>query len=374
MKWLKNSLLVPLFILALILGACSFDNTEKEVTPETPEETEEPENMEEVTHPSGDLAPLEKRTKVVIAEDGAASGAGFYIATEKGYFEDYNIEVEFAQFSNSDDMLPALAAGEVDIAGGVSTASFFNAIAQGIDVKIIADKGHNEPGESYFTFVIGNHMVDEIKEYADFKGKKIGVSSKNSIDGYIYEEMLKHAGLTDEDVEFVLIADFGAMLGAVDGGTIDAALNIEPLITQGVEQGFHQRFGDTTDYAPESQIALVLGSPQFMNVETDISLRFMSAYLKGVRDYNDAFNKDIGKEEVIDIMMKHTAMKDAELWEKVNVTGLDPDGKMFIDDILKQYETYKANGAIRGEIDFDKAIDTTITEKAVETIGEYDRD
>ncbi len=49
-------------------------------------------------YPSGDLAPLEKRTKVIIAEDGAASGAGFYIAKEKGYFEDYNIEVEFAQF------------------------------------------------------------------------------------------------------------------------------------------------------------------------------------------------------------------------------------------------------------------------------------
>ena len=47
-------------------------------------------------NPSGDLAPLEKKVKVVIAEDGAASGAGFYIAKEKGYFEDYNIEVEFA--------------------------------------------------------------------------------------------------------------------------------------------------------------------------------------------------------------------------------------------------------------------------------------
>ena len=188
-------------------------------------------------------------------------------------------------------MLPAFAAGEVDIAGGVSTASFFNAIAQGIDVKIIADKGHNVPGKSYFTFVIGNHMVDEIKEYPDFKGKKIAVSSRNSIDGYIYEEMLKHAGLTEDDVEFVLMPDFGSMLGAIDAGTIDAALSIEPLIAQGVDKGFHVRFGDATDYAPESQIAMVLGSPQFMSEEKDISLRFMSAYLKGVRDYNDAFIK-----------------------------------------------------------------------------------
>lgn len=366
-KWLKSGWLIPFFLLVLVLGACSSKETGKSP------ENNNPQDNSGTEPPSGDLAPLEKREKVVIAEDGAASGAGFYIATEKGYFEDYNIEVEFAQFSNSDDMLPALAAGEVDIAGGVSTASFFNAISQGIDVKIIADKGHNVPGKSYFTFVIGNHMVDEIKDYPDFKGKKIAVSSHNSIDEYIFEEMIKHAGLTKDDVEFVLMSDFGSMLGAIDGETIDAALNIEPLITQGVENGFHVRFGDATDYAPESQIALVLGSPNFMNVEKDVSLRFMAAYLKGVRDYNDAFIKDINKDEIIEIMTKHTAMKDPELWEKVHVTGLDPDGKMFIDDILKQYDAYKENGAIRGEVDFDKAIDTSITEEAVEIIGEYER-
>lgn len=363
-KGFKYGWMMILAATLLLVGACA----KKEPAPETKVET--PPGDTVVETPSGDLAPLDKRVKVLIAEDGAASGAGFYIAKEKGYFEDYNIEVEFADFANSDDMLPALAAGEVDIAGGVSTASFFNAIAQGIDVRIIADKGHNMPGKSYFTFVIGNHMVDEIKDYPDFRGKKIAVSSRNSIDGYIYEEMLKHAGLTEEDVEYVHIADFGAMLGAIDAGTIDAALSIEPLIAQGVANGFHVRFKDATDYAPESQIAMVLASPKFMG-EEEISLRFMAAYLKGVRDYNDAFFKGESKEEIVDIMVQHTALKDPELWDKVNVTGLDPDGKMFVDDIKKQYETYKANGAILGDIDLDKAVDTSLAEEAVEVIGTY---
>ncbi|WP_432363205.1 ABC transporter substrate-binding protein [Sporosarcina sp. UB5] len=371
MKWgekvkgFKYGWMIILAAMLLLAGACA----KKEPAPQTKVDT--PPDNSVVESPSGDLSPLDKRVKILIAEDGAASGAGFYIAKEKGYFEDYNIEVDFADFANSDDMLPALAAGEVDIAGGVSTASFFNAIAQGIDVRIIADKGHNMPGRSYFSFVIGNHMVDEIKDYADMRGKKIAVSSRNSIDGYIYEEMLKHAGLTEEDVEYVHIADFGAMLGAIDAGTIDVALNIEPLIAQGIANGFHVRFGDTTDYAPESQIAMVLASPKFMG-EEEISLRFMAAYLKGVRDYNDAFFKGVGKEEIVDIMVKHTALKDHSLWDRVFVTGLDPNGKMFVDDIKKQYDTYKANGAILGDIDFDKAVDTSLAEKAVEIIGVYE--
>lgn len=361
---MRKRWLILLASIILMLGACS--SKEKE-------STESVDNEVSKDNPSGDLAPLEKKVKVIIAEDGSASGAGFYIAKEKGYFEDYNIDVEFAVFSNSDEMLPALASGEVDIAGGVSTASFFNAIAQGIDVKIIADKGHNVPGKSYFSFVIGNHMVDEIKGYEDFKDKKIAISSKNSIDEYIYLEMLKQAGLTTDDVELVLLADFGSMLGAIENGSIDAALQIEPLIAQGIENKFHVRFGDATDYAPESQIAMVLGSPDFMSKEQDVSLRFMTAYLKGVRDYNDAFIKGEDKKDVIDIMTKHTSLKDVALWEKVFVTGLDPDGKMFLDDIKKQYNAYKENGAISGDVNLDKAIDTKMTEKAVEILGAYEK-
>lgn len=322
-------------------------------------------------NPSGDLAPLNKKTKVIIAEDGSASGAGFYIANEKGYFEDYNIEVEFATFANSDDMLPALAAGEVDIAGGISSASFFNAIAQGIDVKILADKGHNEIGKSYFTFVIGADKQTKIKEYSDLKGKKIAVSTEHAVDDYIFQKMLEHAGLTKNDVEFVLMPDFGNMLAAIENGSIDAALQIEPLITQGTADGIHVRFRDATDFAPEAQIAMVLGSPEFTEEKQDVSLRFMAAYLKGIRDYNDAFKKGEDKSLIIDIMTEYTSLKDPDVWEEVSVTGLDPNGEMFIQDIHEQYKMYKENGAIRGEVDFSQAIDTTLAEKAVQIIGEY---
>ncbi|MFD2680706.1 ABC transporter substrate-binding protein [Bacillus seohaeanensis] len=362
----KGVFFVPLFVVALIIGGCSSNNSGES------NNGGKVNNEVSKDNPSGDLAPLDDKASVVIAEDGSASGAGFYIAKEKGYFEDYNIEVEFAQFANSDDMLPALASGEVDIAGGISSASFFNAIAQGIDVKIIADKGHNIKGDSYFSFVISNDLKEEMKDYSDFKGKRIAVSTRNAVDDYIFHKMIEHGGLTKDEVEFVLMPDFGNMLASIENGSIDAALQIEPFITQGSEQGIHTRFGDATDYAPKAQIAMVLGSPKFINEEKDISLRFMAAYLKGVRDYNDAFIKGEGKDEIIEIMTEYTALKDPNLWENVGVTGLNPNGEMFIEDIKNQYDMYKENGATRGELDFDKAIDTSITEKAVEIIGEYE--
>ena len=319
------------------------------------------------------LSPLENTEKVVIAEDGSASGAGFYIAKEKGYFEKYNIEVEFATFGNSDEMLPAVASGEVDVAGGISSASFFNSIAQGIDVRFIADKGHNNEGESYFSFVVREDLVSEITDYSDVKGRTIAVSTQNGIDDYIFHEMLKYAGVERDEVEFTLMSDFSNMIPAMANNQIDLALQIEPLITQGINQGVHQRFHDTTDYAPEAQIAMVLGSPVFLNERREVAIRFMAAYLEAIRDYHQAFVKDAGdKDEIISIMAKHTALKDEELWEEVGVTGLDPNGTLYEEDIQKQYEFYQSNGAIQGELDLDKVIDMSLVEEVLELIGEYE--
>src|SRR5690606_15076980 len=108
---------------------------------------------------------------------------------------------------------------------------------------------------------------------------------------YIFQMMLNHAGLAREDVEFILISDFANMLAGMEANSIDAALNIEPLITRGEAEGIHVKFLDATDYAPEAQIAMVLASPELVKEKRDVAIRFMLAYLKALRDYNDVFVK-----------------------------------------------------------------------------------
>lgn len=363
-------------IVMLALAGCankSKENSQNDQGTSDQEKEKEQNGATSESSKDGTLEPLDEPVTVSIAEDGSASGAGFYIAQERGYFEAYNINVEFVKFSNSDQMLPALAAGKIDVAGGISSASFFNSIAQGIDVRMIADKGHNIKGDSYFSFVIRKDLQDEIKEYSDLEGKRVAISTKNAVDDYIYGRMLEHAGLTRDDVQFTLMSNFGNMLAAMGNGQIAAALQIEPLLTQGIEKGLHVRFGDVAaDFAPKAQIAMVLGSPKFVDENRDVALRFMAAYLKGVRDYNDAFVKGEGdKEAIINIMTDHTALDDPELWKKVAVTGLNPNGRMFVEDIKKQYKMYKKNGGIKGEVDLDKAVDMSLVEDVLDIIGEY---
>jgi NitT/TauT family transport system substrate-binding protein len=360
-KW-GMMLVAVLLIFAVVFAGCSKSRQPQPAPSQSPQDEQQ----------SGDLPPLSEKTKVRIAEDGAASGAGFYIATSKGYFAEYNLDIEFVTFANSDEMLPALATGEIDVAGGISTASFFNSIAQGIDVRMIADKGHNRKGASYFTFVIDKDHEGIIRDYSDLRGKRIAVSTENGVDDYIFQQMLNHAGLTRDDVEFVLVSDFSNMLAGMQTNALDAALQIEPLITRGAAEGLHVKFKDATDFAPEAQIAMVLASPKFVTEKRDVALRFVAAYLKALRDYNDVFVKGTGdKEGVIRAMTEYTALKDPALWETVNVPGLNPNGRMFVDDIAAQYEWYKSRGALIREINVEEAIDMSLVEDALRILGEY---
>ena len=54
--------------------------------------------------------------------------------------------------------------------------------------------------------------------------------------------------------------------------------------------------------------------------------RFLIGYLRGVRDYNDAFARNQGRAEVVRILTEQTSVRDPALYERMNMPSLDPDG------------------------------------------------
>src|SRR5262245_16777945 len=70
-----------------------------------------------------------------------------YIAYERGYFKEQGIGLELADFADTNEMVPLLAQGQLQVGGSSVAASLFNAIARGIPLKLVADKSHREIGE-----------------------------------------------------------------------------------------------------------------------------------------------------------------------------------------------------------------------------------
>ena len=76
--------------------------------------------------PGGDASDGEDPVEVVIGAPEGAATAPLYIAHEKGYFANANLDVEFVPVDGSSDLAALLSAGDIDFATAQPSATFYN--------------------------------------------------------------------------------------------------------------------------------------------------------------------------------------------------------------------------------------------------------
>ncbi|MBI4322030.1 MAG: ABC transporter substrate-binding protein [Chloroflexi bacterium] len=316
--------------------------------------------------------------KLSVDPVGKSSDAGLYIALEKGYFKEQNINIELKPVAGTSERLQMLAVGEADVGGGSPGPGIYNAIQRGIPLKLAAEKGSNAPGMGFISFVVRKDLYDQgvIREPKDLKGKKIGVTGGNAgATGLVdLDILMSKAGLSWKDAEIVdlVFADYQA---AFAGKSIDVALQIEPLTTKGVEQGIFVRWKGVDEINPNHQQATLMFSAQFAKDRTEVAKRFTAAYVKGVRDYNDAFVKKNKKlrDEIIPLLIQNTNIKERELYDKMVYPGLNPDGYVNSESLSRDLEWLLANGFMRERVDLKQIIDNQFADYAVQVLGKYNR-
>ncbi|MDP2935045.1 MAG: ABC transporter substrate-binding protein [Dehalococcoidia bacterium] len=313
--------------------------------------------------------PTPAPAKVRFASPGFVSDAGAFIAMEKGYFKEQAIEMELVTIKTAADAPPLLARGDIEVAGGSSSAGLYNAIARGIDLKIVADKGSSPKGFGFQGLVVRKDLVDQIKAPADLKGKKIALSCSNCIMDYLLELILKPANLSLKDVDTVDMA-VPDMLAAFANKSIEVAGMIEPNPTIAADRGLGVFWIKSDVVDPDQQVAQIIMSDAFVK-NVDVARRWVLAYVKGLRDYNDAFGKNKNRAEIVAILAKYSAVKEVALYDKMVMAGLHPDGKINTDSLLSQQEFFIRRGGMKERVDLKKAIDTQFIDYALQQLGPY---
>lgn len=305
---------------------------------------------------------------------GYGSDGGAFIADARGYFKEQSIQFEFVPFNAPPPMVSALATNQVDVAGVGPNPQFLNAVSRDINIKTVADKGNLSKGNGFLALVVRKNLVDsgKYKGAADLKGLKIAIAppAMTSPSAINVDIMLQGVGLTLKDVELVDLAN-PEVPAALAGGSIDAAAAGEPLISQAVEKAVGVRVIGFDEVSPNMQISGISYSPAFMKDRPDVAKRFMVAYVKGLRDYNDAFVKNKGKADVIKILTQATSTKDPAVWEKMVPTGLNPDGYINLDSYAYQIDWYFKNGQIKEKRDAKDLVDNQYVDYAIGVLGKY---
>ena len=315
---------------------------------------------------------------VRVGNANSSSDVGFFIADKKGYFKQEGISVSFISFNSAAKMVAPLGTGQLDVGGGAPSAGLYNAIARGIDIKIVADKGSSPPGYGYNPLLVRKDLVDSgrFKGYRDLKGLKVAVSAIGTSPAVMLNEALKKGGLTYSDVTVVALG-FPQHVMALQNKAVDASITTEPSVTAALNSGAAVRFAGNDEFYPNHQVAVVLYGGVFIKDNPETAKKFMRAYLRGVRDYNDALKgaKLAGPkgDEIAAILSEYTAVKDPNVYKSIVAQGTNPDGKVNEESLKKDFQFYKEQGLIEGNVNVAQALDNSFVEAALKHLGHYAR-
>lgn len=302
------------------------------------------------------------------------SDATFFIADKKGYFKQEGLSVTLIAFDAAAKMIAPLGTGQLDVGAGASNPGLYNAVARGVNIKIVADKGSTPPGYGYQPLLVRKDLIDSgrVRSLRDLKGLKFASVVPNADPTLV--EALRQAGLKYTDVEVVGMG-FPHHVAALQNKAVDASFTTEPSATRAIQSGAAVRFmGDDVVY-PNHQLAVLLFGGDFIKNSPDAARKFMRAYIKAVRDYNDALKDGrlagANAQEIISILTEYTNVKDAGLYKLLTPHGSNPDGRVNEATLKKDFAFFKERGLIEGNTGVDQVIDNSFVDAVVKELGPY---
>jgi len=150
-----------------------------------------------------------------------------YVAQEKGFFSKHNVEVEIIELlAGGPTALQVISGGSAEVCAS-SYMAVINARVQGLPVMAISD----------IQSAIGEQALEEffvrkdsgINSIADLKGKSIAINLVKSSFHYTWIMALADVGLTEDDVEFVVLS-FDQQELALANGSVDAIGVMQPYV------------------------------------------------------------------------------------------------------------------------------------------------
>ncbi len=315
--------------------------------------------------------------KVTAAYVGVVSDIGLFVAEQKGYFRDEGLDVTLTGIDQTNRMIPTLGTGDLDVGSGTIAAGLYNAVSRDIGLRVVADKGSVRAGYGYEGLLVRKDLVDSgrYKSFADLKGMTIALGSLGSGNSSALNQALKRGGLKFSDANIVTLR-FPQHLVAYTNKGIDASITNEPTITLAVEKGVAVKVAGNDKIHPSSQTAVMFYSEKFSRDRPGAAHKFMRAYIRAVRDYNDAL-VDVkiagpNADEIIAILQQYTPIKDPALLRKTTPAAVNPDGRVNLEGMNIDLAFYKEQGLIQDRtMTAERIVDMSFVDAVVKELGPY---
>ena len=166
--------------------------------------------------------------KVTIAIGGAACLCYLptVLAKQLGEYDKAGVTVEMVDFKGGSQALTAVLGGSADVVSGYFDHCVnLAAKDQAMQAFVVYDR---YPG---LTLVVSPKHTDKIKSIKDLANMKVGVSAPGSSTDYFLKFLLRKNGVDPASVGVIGIGLGATAIAAMEQGTIEAAVMLDPSVT-----------------------------------------------------------------------------------------------------------------------------------------------
>jgi len=193
----------------------------------------------------------------------------------------------------------------------------------------------------------------------DFKGKKIGYTNPRSTSQALARLLLGTVGLKEEDAELVKTGGFGEGVAALEQGLIDVAPITEPLWSK-----YKNKFRAVvvaSEALPPLDNVVGVTTVEMAQKKGDFIRAVIRARRKAVlfmKSNPDEAAEIVAKAYNIDLDVAKSAVRNLTTSTTQGVPYWG-EGEIHLEGMKRMIEAQRAVGAITGEVDYAKIIDTS---------------
>lgn len=292
------------------------------------------------------------------------------IAKEEGYFAEQGLAVELILQQSSNDMIPLLLQGGLDVATPALTAGFFNAVASGGNIKLALPLTTFAVQKCASIGIVARRSDVDAGAYAtpaQWQGAKMTMppAGAQALPGYIIDTALAQGGLTLQAVQITPV-DLPAQAEALATGQTDLIYAVEPWLTRMTSNPALTLLLPAEPLAPDLTSSLIAFGAKPL-ADPTIGQRFAVAYLQAVRQYSTGKTP-----ENVKIVADYTKLEPA-LVEQLCWSASAPDGAINVDSIMAYQKWLQEQGLLDRIVPPAEFLDTHFAEAANQRLGAVTR-
>jgi len=299
-------------------------------------------------------------TKLTVAEvTHSVFYAPWYVALEKGYFEEEGIDIEVILTPGADKVGSAVLSGDAEVGLSGLEATMYVYENNAKDYLVSFSALTKRDGQ----FLVGDCSLKDSFKLNDLLGKSILVGRSGGMPAMVFNYGLYKNGLSEKDLSLNTSVEFASLSGAFIGGEGDFVNLFEPTALALENEGYGCVLTSIGLMSGELPYTVFHTKKSYLKSNKENLEKFTNAIQKGLDFVRENESEDIAKvikeefpdtsyEDLVEVVKRY---KEADSWW--SSTYISEDAYNNLLDLMEY------NDALEKKVSFKKIVDNSFNEK-----------